>query len=120
MQEEMTRAIQRALERFLPVYETDDTLHESGTLTVPALSVLYMTLRLWRKWTYYVKEVYVDPAPDVYYTWSIDGRWELEGNEHKFSCPLIVLNNYTVVLTIENRGTSDRILDWYIDGWVRR
>jgi len=112
-------AVRNALARVFPTYPDDETLHEAGTFSVPSGTILRATILLRKDYVYYVKLLYVDPAPDVTYTWEVDGRWEFEGNEHAFSCPLRIFNTYVVRLKITNSSTEDRELDWIIDGWAR-
>lgn len=104
----------------------DEDAYVGTVQSVPGSSVVTITWTFRDEYKYYVKKIYVDPGLNCTFAWEfshaiayLEGKLELEGNEHEFTKPVVATEKSTLKLTITNTGTTTT-LDLVIDAWGRR
>ncbi|MCL7412620.1 MAG: hypothetical protein M8353_03260 [ANME-2 cluster archaeon] len=104
----------------------DEEAYVGAVQAVPGSSVVTITWTFRDDYKYYIKKIYVDPGLNCTFAWEfshalayLEGKIEIDGNEHEFTKPFVATEKSTLKLEITNTGAATD-LDIIIDAWGRR
>ena len=117
---EIKRILQRLLNKFELIYpETNDLdATYADTKTVPASSILTLTLTFGAEWRIILSELYVDIAAGITAAWYYKGK-KVNGNKVEFTKHQLFSHPENIVLKITNTTLSSADLDVHVKAFGR-